>query len=77
MLVEEVYENPLIECPKGLAPTAAVAKARRERRVFGIITKEERRKGREFEHGRGHQEIIPNAGIYKKSLTPPKRMNTT
>merc|ERR1712131_232115 len=61
----------------GLAPTAAVAKARRERRVFGIITKEERRKGREFEHGTGHPGILSQLQASSPTFDSTRGMNTT
>ena len=35
-----------------------------------------KRKGRAFEHSSGHQEFIPNAGIYKESVST-RVMNTT
>ena len=66
-----------IKSEVGLAPTAAVAKAQRERRVFGIITKEERRKGREFEHGTGHPGILSQLQASPPNFDSTRGMNTT
>ena len=48
-----------------------------KRRVFGIITKEERRKGREFEHGTGHPGILSQLQASSPNFDSTRGMNTT
>ena len=61
----------------GLAPTAAVAKARRKKTRFRNHNKEERRKGREFEHGRGHPGILSQLQASTPNFDSTRGMNTT
>ena len=63
--------------PRGLAPTAAVAKARRKKTRFRNHNKEERRKGREFEHGRGHPGILSQLQASTPNFDSTRGMNTT
>ena len=59
-------------CASGAADLSSIRCVCSTKKKDGLINQEEawnqlrRRKGRAFEHSSGHQEFIPNAGIYKK-----------